>query len=138
MIVRKVKHLVTKQISPETWVILNLKSGRYYTVNKSAAMLWRLLDSNGSLDALYDNLVTASGQPIDKIREDVGQFIEELTEFNLVEEVTLSIAESKSCLSTVNLDPDGDYQPPVIKEHDSLKQMTAGTSGETDTYGLTT
>ena len=65
-------------------VLLDLASGRYFSVNRSGAVLLRLLRSGAPRAALPAALVTAFGIDAEAARKDVDDWIERLSSRGLL------------------------------------------------------
>lgn len=63
---------------------LDLRSSRYFTLNTTAAQLWKLLEHDAETDELVDALVHAYGVEPDRARTDVAAFVEAMREHGLL------------------------------------------------------
>jgi len=65
-------------------VLLETRSGRYYGLNEVGTRMWSLLQSHGESGAVCRALLAEYDVPEDRLREDLGQFIETLAARGLV------------------------------------------------------
>lgn len=63
---------------------LDLRSSRYFTLNATAAQLWKLLEHDAEEDELVDALVRDHGVEPDRARTDVGAFLDVMREHGLL------------------------------------------------------
>ncbi len=78
----------TEQVSADLEgdaVILNVKSGKYYSLNPVGARVWQLIESPISLKALHAALMEEYDVESDRCKEDLLQLIEKLVDAGLVQ-----------------------------------------------------
>jgi Coenzyme PQQ synthesis protein D (PqqD) len=59
-------------------VLLETGSGRYYGLNEVGTRMWSLLHLHGEIEAVCRALLAEYDVPEDRLREDLGRFIETL------------------------------------------------------------
>jgi hypothetical protein len=77
------EHVVYRDFADET-VILNLQSGMYHGLNRTAARMLETLSSGVSVDAAIDSLSEEFGQPRAVIEPDVLELCRTLAERGLI------------------------------------------------------
>ena len=83
--VRVPEHVVYREF-PEETVILNLESGQYHGLNRTAARMVATLDAAPSVAAAIDQLTEEFGQPREVIERDVTALCQALAERGLIEQ----------------------------------------------------
>lgn len=79
-IVKKNEDIFTGTIDDEM-VAMSIQSGKYYQLNKTGSRILDLLDTPRSIRELYE---TMQGQYTGVCREDILEFINEMTKLNLI------------------------------------------------------
>ena len=82
--VRVPEHVVYRDFGDET-VILNLDSGNYHGLNRTAALMVGVLGDSATVDDAIGRLVEQTGQPRDVIEPDVVRLCRALSERGLIE-----------------------------------------------------
>lgn len=82
--VRLPPHVVYRSFVDET-VLLNLKTGRYHGLNRSAGRILETLDELSDVDRAVERLALDFGQPPEMIRHDVDVFCRDLLQRDLIE-----------------------------------------------------
>ena len=75
--------IVWRNIEQEV-IILNLDSGFYYGLNKTAALVWTRLTEKKTSDEISQELAKEYGLTLKKAKEDVLNAIQEFTKESLV------------------------------------------------------
>ena len=70
----------------EESVLLDLKTERYLGLDDVSARLWDLLTSGGSIQSAYETLLNEFEVDPERLRNDLDDFVQELTELGLVEQ----------------------------------------------------
>lgn len=70
----------------EESVLLDLKTERYLGLDDVSARFWDLLTSGGSIQSAYETLLNEFEVDPDRLRKDVDDFVQELSELGLVEQ----------------------------------------------------
>jgi coenzyme PQQ synthesis protein D (PqqD) len=65
-------------------VLLETGSGRYYGLNEVGTRMWSLIHSHGEIGAVCRALLAEYDVPEDRLREDLGRFVETLAARGLV------------------------------------------------------
>ena len=77
------KHVVFRTFVEET-VVLNLESGRYHGLNRTAGRMLELLGELGDMDAATNALADETGEPSSRVGADLKAFCESLAERGLI------------------------------------------------------
>jgi hypothetical protein len=78
------QHVVFRSFVEET-VVLNLESGRYHGLNRTAGRMLELLGELGEMDAVADAVVEETGAPGERVREDLQALCDSLAERGLIQ-----------------------------------------------------
>ena len=78
------QHVVFRTFVEET-VVLNLESGRYHGLNRTAGRMLELLGELGEVDTVAERLAEETGAPEAQVGADLHEFCESLAERGLIE-----------------------------------------------------
>lgn len=78
------QHVVFRSFVEET-VVLNLESGRYHGLNRTAGRMLELLGKLGDVDAAADAVADETGAPGERVRADLHELCESLAERGLIQ-----------------------------------------------------
>ena len=65
-------------------VVLCLATGRYHSLNETAALIWRLVNQHGRLGPVVDSMEASLDVPRERLETDVRRAVEELIELGLL------------------------------------------------------
>lgn len=82
-VVRIPQHVVYRSFVSET-VLLNLNTGKYHGLNRTAGRMLEVLDEIGDIQLAVDRLVSDFDQPSDVVRRDLDTFCTDLLERGLI------------------------------------------------------
>lgn len=82
--VRIPRHVVFRTFASET-VVLNLETGRYHGLNRTAGRIIELLGELGSAGVVADRVAEETGQPLGRIETDIANLCADLSERGLIE-----------------------------------------------------
>jgi coenzyme PQQ synthesis protein D (PqqD) len=74
--------VVFKELGGEG-VLLDLASGIYFGLDETSTRLWLLLQANGSLRRVFDEMIEEFDVDPDRLERDLLQFVADLTRRNL-------------------------------------------------------
>jgi hypothetical protein len=77
--------VMVRKVGEES-VLLDLKTERYLGLDDVSARFWDLLTSGGSIQSAYETLLNEFEVDPDRLRKDVDDFVQELSELGLVEQ----------------------------------------------------
>lgn len=80
---RRVDSVVTTE-QAETTILLDLRSGRYYTLNAVGGLIWSVLATGVSMDRLIARVRAEFDAPDEQLTNDVKEFIESLLSTKLI------------------------------------------------------
>lgn len=75
---------VKSVIDPDGAVLLDLRKGKYYSLNGTGTQIWRSLEAGRSIGEIEAELGGAGDIPAENVRDDVRAFIEGLQAKQLV------------------------------------------------------
>jgi hypothetical protein len=78
------RHVVYRSFVNET-VLLNLNTGKYHGLNRTAGRMLEILDEVADVEQAAVRLAEEFGQPLDVIRRDLHEFCHDLRERDLIE-----------------------------------------------------
>jgi len=78
------KHVVHRAY-PEETVALNLKTGVYHSLNRTAGQMLELLGRLGDVDATAEEVAAAYEVDVEEVRSDLAELCAELLEADLIE-----------------------------------------------------
>lgn len=76
---------VRSMIDPDGAVLLDLKQGKYYSLNGLGADIWRKLEAGRSAEQIEEELAEMYDAPTEDLRRDVADFIADLQRKRLVD-----------------------------------------------------
>jgi len=80
-------HVVFRTFVEET-VVLNLETGTYHGLNRTAGRMLELLGELGELDSVTGRIVEETGEDPSRVATDLQAFCDSLAEKRLIEVVT--------------------------------------------------
>jgi len=83
-VVRVPQHVVYRHFVAET-VVLNLQTGNYHGLNRTAGRMLEVLDEVGEVQATAKRLAVEYRQPLSPVLDDVRAFCEDLLRRELIE-----------------------------------------------------
>ena len=81
---RRASNVVARAVRDEV-VLLDLATERYLALDQVGSRVWSLLDGEHSRDRIADAIAVEYAAPIERIRADVDDFLEQLSALGLVE-----------------------------------------------------
>lgn len=64
--------------------LLNVGTGRYFSLGETGAFVWEALKRDASLEAIADGMAREFDVPLDRSRADLESFMEQLEEARLI------------------------------------------------------
>ncbi len=115
-------HIVSEVFADEEAAIINLKTGNYYSLNKTATEIWTLIEKGLSFDEItlfiQNNFKFNNSFQSDEIK----QFVE-----NLINEGLIAINDAPSLVQTNPANPSTtnqkEYEPPVIECYPDMQEL---------------
>ncbi|MBX7174813.1 MAG: PqqD family protein [Pyrinomonadaceae bacterium] len=115
-------HIVSEVFADEEAAIINLKTGNYYSLNKTATEIWSLIEKGFSFDEIMlffqNNFKLDDSFQINEIK----QFIE-----NLIDEGLISAFDEPALTQTQSEDSprlnQKEYEPPFIECYPDMQEL---------------
>ena len=76
---------VRSVMDPDGSVLLDLRQGRYYSLNGVGAVIWEQIESGHSVSEIETHIEGAFGAPHETVQADVAAFIDDLQRRKLVD-----------------------------------------------------
>lgn len=118
-------HIVSEIFADEEAAIINLKSGNYYSLNKTGAEIWRRLEQGFAVEQINDDLrrrFAASG-----IYEgaEIERFVQTLQEEGLIVAAETDFAPNVKLQDAENAGSGSvnSYEPPVIETYADMQEL---------------
>lgn len=80
----RIPNHVRSIIDPDGAVILDIRKGKYYSLNGVGAQIWIKLEAGMSVPEIENHLSTTYATPSELVRQDVAGFIASLQQKQLV------------------------------------------------------
>jgi len=117
-------HIVYDIIEEET-ILINLKNGNYYNIDKYGSVIWEILAKSGDIDLFIDVVTQMFHLPAERTKADIGVLITDLLAENLI--VPLKVEENSqppmnenSIKATVSAKMT-DFQCPVLNKYSDMR-----------------
>ena len=75
--------VISQEVSGET-VLLDLNSENYFGLDEVGTRIWQLIESSGSLQTVYDTMLTEYEVEADQLLEDMEQLISDIEKAGLI------------------------------------------------------
>ncbi len=124
---RQAKHTNWKKQENARSIILDLNTGRYYTLNVTASAVWELFQAAQTVHEVSAHIAKAFNAERDTVQQDVESFVQYLVENSMLDEVPLALVEPVD-LENMPL-ASSPYSQPEITQHEAVKDITAGSGG---------
>jgi hypothetical protein len=107
-------------------IVLDLNTGRYYSLNKTGTLVWKMMADRHSVATIVTQLATACAQEESRVETDVVALVDFLRQQQLIETATpITVHTASASLPEMKL---SEYVKPQVDEHEALKQVVAGGS----------
>jgi len=74
-----------RQVGDES-VLLNLKTEKYLGLDNVSNRIWQVLTTGGTIQAAYEVLLAEFEVDPEKLRADLGEFVQQLIQYGLVQQ----------------------------------------------------
>ena len=118
---QKAEHTRWKKQGISNSILLDLNSGCYYTLNRTATDAWELLTSGVCLDEAVKKISQAYNEDLEIVKKDVSAFLDQLIQDELISE-----SESENSVDSFEIQSGDSYIQPVIEMHEAIQEITAG------------
>ncbi len=103
-------------------VLVQMKSGNYYSLQGSAPLIWELIDRGSSIEDVGNLLVERHPDDAEEIRRSARSLVEELVAESLL--VPVSSAPSPASAGTSGLlDSDTPFVLPVLERYTDMQEL---------------
>jgi hypothetical protein len=120
-------HIAWKRLGDDRSILLDLNSGQYFSMNETATVAWTVFSEGKSISEVECSMSDTYGNDLGQVRSDLAELVESLLEHGLVsmssEPVPVNSEEQEHELKV-----DSPYVKPELAEHETIMQMTAGSS----------
>jgi hypothetical protein len=103
-------------------VLVQMKSGNYYSLQGSAPLIWDLIDHGRSVEDTGDYLVARHQGDEAEVRRSVHDLVEELVAESLIVPAT-SGAPTASVETPGTVQPDRPFVPPVLERYTDMQEL---------------
>ena len=120
-----IPNVVHETIDGET-ILLNLKTGNYYSFEGLGAFIWNYIDNEAGWTNLPELLADTYGLHPDLVMNDVSIFVERLVEEHLVIEEPLSIslgAEKAEVYRNQIITLGSEYLKPIVNKYSDMQDL---------------
>jgi len=133
------KRLVWRELEDGVFVMLDLESGLYYSLNWTAAVVWDELQRGGTVESAATRLALLTGQTDEpRLRNDVEELVKRLDQLTLLGDAETSEACSPEGTEgeepLMSRESRGEYEKPCVQEHEALHEVTAGSYSGSSSY----
>jgi hypothetical protein len=111
-------------------IMINLETGTYYSLIKSAAEIWSLVESSVSLDAIVNDLAARYEVPSERVQPTVLQFLGELEREKLIVQANGQIEPNgqidgrPSRIEGPARSPAAEpFEPPVLEKFEDMQDL---------------
>ena len=116
-------HVITEDVDNEV-VAINLDTGCYYNMEKSAAIVWRLLCDGATFDEIMHAMTQRYYGERTAIESSIQQFLQELQ----VAQLVVPAADGETTLLEAPLRPPAPaakiaFEPPVLCEYTDMQDL---------------
>ncbi len=80
---RRTRTTMTRRVDDE-YVILDVTSGRYFSLEEVGALIWERLEAESTMDELVDDVVAAYDVDRERAAADVADLVADLVEAGLI------------------------------------------------------
>jgi hypothetical protein len=118
------EHVSWKKLDAGRSIMLDLRSGHYYTLNETATLAWEYLTHSLSVRDVVQQLAQTFEADAAEIETDVFDLVDDLIQkgFLIATEASTQMPQANRIAA-----PGISYVRPIIEEHEAVKEVTAGT-----------
>jgi Coenzyme PQQ synthesis protein D (PqqD) len=104
-------------------VVINLKTGVYYSLQGSGGFIWSLIEQSAQLEEITSLVANGYNQSVDSVREDLRRFIDELEGEELIH-ISEKPRQGELLIAPEFANP-GDYAAPDFEKFTDMAEMFA-------------
>lgn len=117
-----------KKLDANRSVMLDLESGRYYTLNHTATVVWELMGKNTSVDYLAQCLTQRFAVDAAAAIRDIEELVAFLSDRGFVRKLSGPAAEATAAAAPQGTSP-APYSKPAVEEHEAVQEIAAAGTG---------
>ena len=115
---------VVSEIIDGEAIIMNLKSGNYYSTDGVGSLLWRGIELGNTYQQLLSLVRTTFPTVLEDLAAAIDPFIDELTTHELIRETPTGGANALSNeLELTHVDGNGEFRAPVLNVYVDMKDL---------------
>jgi hypothetical protein len=111
---------VSSEVFDDEVVVINLKTGFYYSSARAGAAIWSALDDGFSVREIVDALSAVSGDSTVDVEGMVETFVSQLVEEGLIVQ---DKSDSGAIGDTIRLGEDYVLEPPVLQKYTDMEEL---------------
>jgi len=120
-------HVVSEVFADEEAAVINLKSGNYYSLNKTAAEIWLLIEKEVSFDDIADFIFDNYSLKESFNKTEIEEFIQKLIAEGLIAADQTPDSENGDHVKIENSAADSkekrEYEPPVLECYPDMQEL---------------
>ncbi len=118
-------HIVSEIFADEEAAIINLKSGNYYSLNKTGAQIWRRIEQGFAVEQINDDMRRRFAAAGNYDEAEVERFVQTLKEEGLIVAAETDSASNIKLQNAENGDVESvtTYEPPVIETYADMQEL---------------
>lgn len=113
-------HIVHENFGDEI-VVINLKSGVYYSLSKTGQFIWDLIQYNPTREEIIHEIKQSFDTDHSDIAEDIVEFLNELAGEELIKE--LDTDQKTTAVNKEERGNKGRYEKPVLNKYTDQKEL---------------
>lgn len=118
-------HIVSEIFADQEAAVINLKSGNYYSLNKTGAEIWRQIEQGFAVEQINDYMRGrfAAGGNFDD--SEIERFVRKLKEEGLIVAAETDFAAGAKLQDSENAGSENEdvYEPPVIETYADMQEL---------------
>jgi hypothetical protein len=105
-------------------VLINLKNGNYFSINKVARIIWELIEKGLDKASIFFKIAKMYNKAIEEIEDEMNEFIGELLKEALINPIELANEENDSNLSEETVQKqDKQYTKPFLEIYTDMQDL---------------
>ncbi len=128
MVHEKSEHVSWRKLETGRSILLDLRSGHYYTLNETATTIWEGLTSGASPEDVTERVQRMFEADVPIVAADVRTLTELLLEKGFLRRTARSVHEPAEQTDEMEVSSEP-YVAPMMEEHEAIEQITASGSG---------
>jgi len=118
-----VPNVVHETIDGET-ILLDLKSGNYFSLDGAGAVIWEFIDKTGNWGEVINIMTTANQKQKNNISNAIENFVKKLVEEQLLVKTDVGVKSVETPDLTKQLvDAAGDFKIPLVNKYSDMQDL---------------